>query len=191
MFATALALTLFTTASLLAQDAGARSGTPASPTPSSQPAAEARAGEGPRTQRKPRDAEILDRLLKEQDQAPLPPPIAPVRIGAQAGKPEVLQPVASLGDGTLLLEGVAIVSRPGRLVREGDALVFVFHAGDEQSMRYAMPINPGSYLELMEREFERGATEFEVSAEVRLYKGKNYLDLRKVVRRVPNNNLAP
>lgn len=155
------------------------------PAATTRPAADASVS----TPRSPTDDAILKELLRERDRTP--PPIQPVRIGRQAGQELKPQPVASLGDGQLILEGQTIYARPGRIAREGSETRFLFHAGNDQSMRYEMPINPSSLLELMENEADKGVTEFEVTADVKLYRGRNYLDLRKVVRRVSNNNVAP
>jgi hypothetical protein len=136
------------------------------------------------TLRRPAQSEILRNLLSRQDR---PTPILP--------RADALQPpaVAGLGpDGRpLLVEGTAIVERPGRLVREGGRAKFVFYLdGDSQAPR-AMPVLESQLLETLENEVQAGFDEFIVSGEVTRYRGTNYLLLRKVLRRTGQGNLQP
>jgi hypothetical protein len=91
----------------------------------------------------------------------------------------------------LLLEGTMLVERAGRLVRDGEKSMFEFvsEAGDEHL--HSMELLPSQLLEAMENEAEQGGETFIVSGEVTRYRGRNYLRLVKVLRRVGHGNLAP
>lgn len=150
---------------------------PADTQPASRPA------DSNPTLRKPGQAQVLKNLLARKDR---PVPVRPVPSGSGPVKPSVGP------DGQpLLLEGTFVVERPGRLTREDGRAIFVFRGDAEGTTTRSMPILESQLLETMEREAEAGYSEFIVSGEVTRYKGRNYLLLTKVLRRVANGNLSP
>jgi hypothetical protein len=146
--------------------------------PTSQPAA--------RTTplRKPADAELLRKLLARKDQpAPIPP---------QHDKEPTKEEKGIGPDGQpLLLEGAAMVERPGRLVRDGGRPRFVFFLDGEAQAARTMPILESQLLETLENEADAGFREFIISGEVTRYRGENFILLRKVLRRTGQDNVAP
>ncbi len=150
---------------------------PADTQPASQPA------DANPTLRKPSQAEILKNLLSRKDRAV---PVRPIPSGSGRSKPTVGP------DGQpLLLEGTFLVERPGRLIHENGRPSFVFQGDGESTATRSMVILESQLLETMEREAEAGYSEFIVSGEVTRYNGRNYLLLKKVLRRVANGNLGP
>ena len=163
---------------LVTQSEGSRQAT--TQPPASQPSTQ----DTSTTLRKPAQANILKGLLR---QAERPEPIRP----AESAAPKK-GAVTKGADGLpLLMEGTMLVERPGRLIHEdGRAKLVLFADTDSQSPR-TVEIVPGQLLEAMEREERAGFSEFIVSAEVTRYKDRNYLVLRKILRRVGNGNVAP
>jgi hypothetical protein len=135
------------------------------------------------TLRKPEQAQILEHLLGQKDVVPLQPQTTPGR------RPE--QDAAGPGAQPLLLEGTLLVERPGRYVEQSGRAVFICRVDTEDSAPRKMPILENQLLETMEREAQAGFSEFIVSAEVTRYRGKNYLLLKKVLRRASHGNLSP
>ena len=135
------------------------------------------------TLRKPAQAEVLRNLLAQQDR---PVPVRPLPSGKAPAQ-------ASVGpDGQpLLLEGTFLVERPGRLTHEAGRAVFVFHGDGEHTGTRSMPILESQLLETIEHEADAGYSEFIVSGEITRYKGRNFLLLKKVLRRVANGNISP
>jgi hypothetical protein len=153
------------------------------PRPASAPATSQPAQEPPRTARRPVQAEILEALLRDREAQK---PIQPVDPSAPAGQGAVAPEQANL-----LLEGSILVDRAGRLVRTHERAEFEFvgQAGDQ-----ALPpmiILESQYLEALEREADAGAREFVITAEVTRYRGRNYLRILKLTRRLENGNLSP
>lgn len=136
------------------------------------------------TLRKPAQADILKNLLGRQDRLrPIRP--RPSDEGSEGG-------AGAEPDGQpLLLEGTFLVERPGRLMREDGRAVFVFRVDADAAASRSMPILENQLLETIEREAEAGFSEFIVSAEVTRYRGRNFLLLRKVLRRVGHGNIGP
>jgi hypothetical protein len=151
---------------------------PAASQPSTQPA------ESGGILRKPAQANILKGLLR---QAERPAPIRPAESAApkKGG-------VTKGADGLpLLLEGTMLIERPARLIHEdGRAKLVLLTDADSQTPRI-LEVVPSQLLEALEREERAGFSEFIVSAEVTRYKDRNYLVLRKVLRRVGNGNVSP
>jgi hypothetical protein len=136
------------------------------------------------TLRKPAQANILKGLLR---QAERPEPIRPIEAAAPKGGA-----AAKGADGLpLLLEGTMLVERPGRLIHEDGRAKLVLLADTNSQSPRTVEIIPSQLLEAMEREERAGFSEFIVSAEVTRYKDRNYLMLRKILRRVGNGNVAP
>jgi hypothetical protein len=173
-------LTALCTAMLTAQTEG--QGQPASQPANSQPST--RPAETAGTLRKPTQASILKGLLR---QAERPEPIRPVEpTTAPAGG------VAHGADGQpLFLEGTMLVERRGRLIHEDGRAKFVLYADVSSPAPRTLEIIPSQLLEAMEREGRAGFSEFIVTAEVTRYKDRNYLILRKILRRVGHGNLGP
>jgi hypothetical protein len=164
----------------VAQEQASRPATkPAETQPASQPAGT--------TLRNPEQIEILKNLLNRQDRA------MPVRP-QPAQKPGQEAPTSQATDAEghpLLLEGTFLSERPGRLVREEGRAKFVCYIDGGGQAPRAIEILESQLLEAMEREAEAGFSEFIVSGEVTRYRGRNYLLLRKILRRVDNGNLGP
>lgn len=137
------------------------------------------------TLRTPEQARILEQLLRDQERArPILPQSSADRLLDQRDS-------GKAGQMTLLLEGTMLIERPGRFVVENGRPKFVFQiAGGGPELR-SMEINPSQLLETMERAAKGGITEFTITAEVTRYHGRNYLNLKKVLRRVGNGNLSP
>ncbi len=157
---------------------------PANP-PADQPAASQPAAP-PSALRNPAQADILKNLLNRRERP------APIRPRNDAAGTTGLDPRAVDAQGNpLLLEGTFLVERPGRLAYEQDAPVFVFRAGSDDSAIRTIQINPSQLLETMEREAQAGFEEFIISAEVVRYKEYNFLNIKKLLRRVKHGNLNP
>lgn len=153
------------------------------------------AGQQPATQpaedsgsslRKPRQAEVLERLLRDRE---APTPILPV-------PPERRVDLGSERDGagdsdTLLTEGVMLTQRSGRLLRESDASYFEFDAVATVRGARRIKILETQLLEHMENLAASGTTTFRVTAEVMRYRGQNRLLLKMVVPEVSHGNLSP
>jgi hypothetical protein len=137
------------------------------------------------TLRRPAQAEIIEDLLRQRDEAGVILPQDP-----QAGDSSAaLQPGATDESG-LIPEGTILVERPGRLVSEGGRPTFVFLAAATGAHVQSMELLPSQLLEAMERESTVN-TEFTVSGQVTRYRGRNYLLLLKVLHRVGHGNLSP
>jgi hypothetical protein len=170
-------LILCATALALAQESAAP---PAAPPAATQPGG---------TLRKPEQAEILQSLLRERDQAKPILPSRPTAPGAQNATREIMPGTRQLPSG-LLSEGSFISERPGRFIRESGRPVFVFSLPGSTATQ-AIEVLPNQFLEALEREALTGGTEFIVTAEVTVYSGRNYLLIRKILRRVDHGNLGP
>ena len=177
---------------LAAQEPAARpAAKPNDSRPASQPAT--RPATQPSTQpagtalRNPEQIEILKGLIRGQDRA------VPVRP-QPTHKPDHQTPASQATDAEghpLLLEGAFLSERPGRLVHEDGRAQFVCYVDGSGQAPRALEILSSQLLEAMERETEAGFSEFIVSGEVTRYHGRNYLLLRKILRRVDNGNLEP
>lgn len=167
---------------VLSSAAGQDTLKPIDPPPGTQPAPSTPAPSG--AARRPEQAEVLRGLLQRQDR-PSPTPIPPT---------DPIVPLADRGlapDGQpLLLEGSFIVERAARIDRSDEQTAFLLSLdGDGATRRFKAA--PNQMLEAIEREAERGADEFIISAEITRYRGENYLVLRKALRRTPHGNLGP
>ncbi len=148
--------------------------------------------------RKPEQAQILEGLLRDREQARpiLPNQPTAAAIGRPAGPGvatprlrEVMPGMRQLPTGQIA-EGSMISERPGRFQREAGRPVLIF-AIPGSSTSIAVEILPSQLLEAVEREAQTSPGEFIVSGELTTYGGKNFLLLRKVLRRVENGNLGP
>lgn len=135
----------------------------------------------------PAQAEILKNLLGREAR---PTPIRP-RESTELTTNEAAAAGLDPDGQPLLLEGTFIVERPGRLVREGGRAKFVFYQQEGGTGPRHIEILQSQLLEVMEREAESGLTEFVVSGEVMRYRDRNFLLLRKILRRVDHGNLGP
>ncbi len=149
--------------------------------PATQPVDESR-----NTLRKPRQAEVLERLLRDRE-APTPilpvPPERRVDLGSES-------PGTAESD-TLLTEGVILADRSGRLLRETDASYFEFDALATHKGARKVKVLETQLLEHMENLAASGTARFRVTAEVMRYRGQNRLLLKKVVPEVSHGNLSP
>ena len=154
---------------------------PADPPPDSQPTEDA-----PSALRDPTQADILKNLLNRRERP------TPIRATKDASGPAGLDPRAIDDQGNpLLLEGTFLVERPGRLAYEQDQPVFVFRLDSGDAATRTIQINPSQLLETIEREAQAGFEEFIISGEVVRYRGRNFLNIKKLLRRVKHGNLSP
>jgi hypothetical protein len=153
---------------------------PAESQPSTQPATRP-------TVRDPEQVEILKTLLNRQDRAMLVRPQAPEKPGQEMPTSQATDPEGN----PLLLEGTFLSERPGRLAHEDARAKFICYVDSGGQSPRTIEILPSQLLEAMEREAEAGFSDFIVSGEVMRYRGRNYLLLRKILRRVDNGNLGP
>ena len=142
----------------------------------------------PRTLRPPEQAEIIENLLRNRETSSLILPQQPDSAGPPV---PASQPGVGGKGSALLVEGTMLVERPGRLVWDEGRPMFVFVADGETMQARTIELLPSNLLEAMEREVRLGATEFVVSAEVTRYHDRNFLLLRKLLRRVEHGNLGP
>jgi len=96
------------------------------------------------------------------------------------------------GPRTLLPEGTPIVSRAGRVVRDGIWWTLVFESDHPEHPEPPIRILPNSSLEVMARMAETIPTGlvFIVSGEVTEFEGQNYLLVRVFMRRQESGNLT-
>lgn len=138
------------------------------------------------SRRTPKQLEILRELLRERER---PAPIIPSRHRAAAAR-RPGQPLDAPLDPNALPDGAMIVERSARLVVEDGLPRLVLTLQGETQPR-SMQLNRNEWLEALERAAAEGTQEFVVTAEVTLYRGRNYLILRKVLERLSNGNLTP
>lgn len=118
------------------------------------------------------------------------PPVTPLqRPGrkVKAVKRQSIPRMSSRADARtgqkLLPEGHYIADRRGRLLREGDQLVFVFESDGKALADPPLALLPNRWLERMETDVTASPEPmvFQASGEVTTYRGRNYLLLRKVL----------
>lgn len=153
---------------------------PPSPPPTTQPA------EPTAPAPIPDEAQLIRDLLRSREKtAPLSPqePGSPAQTLAPTTQP-------ATDDPGLLPDGTLIVERQGRLIWEDGKPLFVSllpQTGESETLA----LLPNRLLEAMEAAAEHTESQFIISAEVTLYRGRNFLLLRKVLRRVEHGNLGP
>lgn len=148
--------------------------------PASQPVQNAGAGRSGR--RMPTQILIMKQLIAEQERRrPIIPPSRPGR--GEDGDADGAQ--------KLLVEGTTLTNRQGRLIREAEGSFFEFAALEGEGSPRRLQINRNGLLELMEELAAGGTARFTVSAEVSVYRGRNYLLIRHAVLRVGNGNISP
>lgn len=151
-----------------------------------QPAS--RPAEAPSSLREPAQANILKGLLGRHER---PRPILPQSARDAEADTETAAGALDPDGQPLLLEGTFLIERPGRLVNVEGRPSFVLQVeGEDQGVR-TVELCPNQLLEAMEREAASGFTDFIISAEVTRYRSRNYLLLRKILRRVDHGNLGP
>ncbi len=154
--------------------------------PASQPATQPTSEP---TLRRPQQVDVLQKLLERQVR---PEPILPEQPERRPGRKLPDANAVTASDGSPLLpEGTVLIERPGRLVVHEDRAEFVFAPDENHRAAATMEILKSQLLEAMESQAEGGDNQFIISAEVTRYHGRNYIILRKVLRRVPNGNLTP
>jgi hypothetical protein len=142
---------------------------------------------GPDGRRTPKQVDLLRDLLRERER---PAPIIPSRERTAAQTQRRTLPGLGARDPQLLPDGAMIVERPARLlVDEGRPRLLLTLPGEDQPR--SLELNRNEWLEALERAASGGTGEFVITAEVSVYRGANFLLLRKVLERVPNGNLAP
>lgn len=128
-------------------------------------------------------AEEIEKLLRAQrpDMQMIPVDRSETRAGD----------LASGSGGATVPDGTPLISRPGRLVRDGRWWTFVFESDRREYPEPPMRLLPNQHLESMLRASGRGVNGvvFVVSGEVTLFVGENYLLARAVMRRMDMGNL--
>lgn len=85
-----------------------------------------------------------------------------------------------IGRGKLLPEGHFLADRIGRIVHEGDDIMLAFVADEQGMADPPIRLLPNRALEEMQKYASAGSSvRFKVSGEITLYRGKNYLLVRK------------
>lgn len=142
------------------------------------------------SRRTPKQLDLLRELLRERER---PAPIIPSRERTAAQQPRAARralPGLEARDPRLLPDGAMIVERPARLIIDDARPRLMITVAGETEPR-TMEVNRNEWLEAMERAAGAGVSEFVITAEVSLYRGGNYVMLRKVLERLSNGNLAP
>ncbi len=134
----------------------------------------------------PPTAEDILRTLREQ--RPVNEVLKPV-----PPMPGETTPVGITTSGRLLPEGTAVVSRPGRLVREADWWTFAYESDHLDHPEPPIKLLPNRNLEFMVGAAEGVTTGlvFVVSGEVTVFQGENYLLTTVAMRRTTPSNLRP
>ena len=136
------------------------------------------------TATQPTASEVRDTLLRGG------PPITPLKTSGQKAPAVKRRPVPRMASREdpragqkLLPEGHYLSDRRGRLLRQGDQLVFVFESDGKALADPPITLLPNRWLEKMESDVTASAESmiFHVSGEVTTYRGRNYLLLRKVL----------
>ncbi len=96
-----------------------------------------------------------------------------------------------LSASALLMDGSALIRRPGRIVRDGDWWTLVFESDRPDYAEAPQKLLPSRGVEMMLQTTEHGRSGivFIVSGEVTRFKNANFLLPRAVVRRTENGNL--
>ena len=172
--------------SLSFQDQAPPNPPPASQPQATTPSATSQPVEEQSFPRNPTQAKILEELLREQGRDRVQPILS--EGGADAGQPGE----DAANRRSLLTDGARIYEKLGRLVVSEGRTEFHFSEGAlSKEIRPVMAFNKNQLLEMMEREAERGAVEFIITADVSRYRGENYLTLLKYRRQVSHGNLSP
>jgi len=160
--------------------------TPRRKAPETQPATQpaTRPAENP-TLRPPERAQILRRLIEDKERARPIEPVPETRPAKAGG------PVVDAQGNPLLFEGTMLIERPARLVYEEGRPTLVVQVDANTQQPRVFELLPNQLLELMEKEAKAGVTEFLVSAEVTKYGPRNFVLLRKMLRRVDHGNIRP
>ena len=138
--------------------------------------------------RRPVQAEILKKLIQEQQRRA---PIEPVDPGGPRGATIARSARQEDPEGNpLLVDGTVVVERPARLVYEDGRPKLVLTL-EGSSRQRSMELLRNQLLAAMEHESTAGFSEFVITGEVTRYQGENYILLRKLLRRVDNGNLGP
>ncbi|MEW6252003.1 MAG: hypothetical protein AB1716_15285 [Planctomycetota bacterium] len=142
---------------------------------------------GPTTRHAPQH-EILRKLIQQRERRTPIAPVSPEQTGSGGRQAE--RQTDSEGH-PLLIDGAVLVERPGRLVYEGGRPVFILHLEGADGRTRKLELLKNQMLEAMEREAKAGFTEFILSGEITRYDGANYLLIRKLLRRMDDDNVRP
>lgn len=129
-----------------------------------------------------------DLLKAFQKERPTQVPIEPSEVHSD----EALETPAGSGQGEdLLPDGFFLVDRAGRVSKEGQWYVFSFEGYNESHPEPPLKLLPNQLLErmLIESEDATNSVVFVASGEVTVFRGENYLLLRKLLRRRSLGNL--
>ncbi len=129
--------------------------------------------------------EIMQELMKKRVFRPPIPPSDPGREPMEPPPAATTEPAVSpdRADRPLRPDGSVIADRIGRLIRRPKGWYFVFESEGKVLREPPMQILPNRDLEIMEIQSANGTrpVKFRVSGEVTVYRGANYLLLRKVL----------
>lgn len=142
------------------------------------------------SRRTPKQLDLLRELLRERER---PAPIIPSRERIASQQPRAQRravPGLEARDPRLLPDGAMIVERPARLIVDDARPRLMITIAGETEPR-TMEVNRNEWLEAMERAGSSGIGEFVITGEVSLYRGANFILLRKVLERLDNGNLTP
>ena len=95
------------------------------------------------------------------------------------------------GSAVMLPDGTPLISRPGRLIRDGDWWTFVFESNSADYAEPPLRLLPNKNLDLMIH-VSRGSPSgivLIVSGEVTAFRQRNYLLVRAATRRIDTGNL--
>lgn len=141
----------------------------------------------------PPSAEDVLAALQRQE---VPEPVMPAE--ARPGPAEIDRAAEATGGSSMALssryllpEGATIVHRAGRLVRDGAWWRFVFESDHRGFPEPPMKVLPGRGLELMIAAWEENAHGllFQISGEVTLFEGENYLLPHVAYRQIATGNV--
>jgi len=136
-------------------------------------------------QNQPTAEDILKALQRKRPANAVIPPASAATRDHQVPRATVVERRA------LLPEGVSIVSRSGRLAREGQWWTFVFDPADDGQT--PLRLLPNAPLEQAVRTLTGAPSPmgFVVSGEVTVFQGENYLLVRSAMRTVTTDAAAP
>lgn len=155
-----------------------------------------------------RAAGDADAPAQKDNSAPSPPRVPPdataedVLAAMQALQPkEAILPLGTAASdekgrsqssgysGSFMSDGLPLMNRVGRLVRQGSWWTLVSDSDRPEEPEPPLRLLPNQRVELMVRESPRDGAVFLVSGEVTSFEGENYLLARVAIRRVDTGNL--
>ncbi|MBI1371978.1 MAG: hypothetical protein GC159_04355 [Phycisphaera sp.] len=148
----------------------------------------------------PSAEEVLNELLRRRSENPLIEPAAPATPTAPGAQPAAIRTIAgtapALPTGPLRPQGSLVISRRGRMIRASGGMTpwaFVFESDGPTLKDPPMFLMPCEELQQMEQVIDRKQDRavFEVSGEVYVYRGANYLLPTRMGEVQDRGNLRP